>query len=234
MKNSKHALKMKSLEGILPINKPTGPTSFSLIAQLRRLTKITKIGHTGTLDPFASGVMLLLLGREYTKQSDQFLNREKEYDGTLHLGLQTDTYDKEGTVTARSEYVPSLEEIQKILLNFQGTFAQIPPMFSAKKIGGKKLYELARKGIILERQSVQVTAVTTLISYAYPFLRIHVRCSKGTYIRSIANDMGLLLGCGAHLSALQRVKNSDFTLSDCCDGARLMEANYNWQQFLRQ
>lgn len=225
---------MMNYEGILPINKPAGPTSFSLIAQLRSLTRIKKVGHTGTLDPFASGVMLLLLGREYTKLSDQFLNREKEYEATLHLGIETNTYDKEGTVIARSDYVPSLERIETTLLSFQGTFAQIPPMFSAKKMGGKKLYELARKGVTLERKSVQVTAVTTLVSYAYPFLQIHVRCSKGTYIRSIAHDMGILLECGAHLSALQRIKNSDFTLNDCCDGARLMQANYNWQQFLRK
>ena len=221
-------------EGILPINKPVGRTSFSLITQLRLLTQIKKVGHTGTLDPFASGVMILLLGAHYTKLSDQFLNRDKEYSATLCLGIQTDTYDIEGTITARSDHIPTLEEIESVLLNFQGTFEQIPPMFSAKKVKGKKLYELARKGVTFDRKSVCVTAYSTLLSYNYPYLVIHVRCSKGTYIRSIAHDMGLLLGCGAYLSILERSRNGDFTLNDCCEGARLNEANYNWQSFLRQ
>lgn len=208
--------------------------SFSLITQLRRLTQVQKIGHTGTLDPFASGVMVLLIGAPYTKKSDHFLNQEKEYCATLCLGVQTDTHDKDGQVIARSAHTPSLQDVEAALLPFQGTFQQVPPMFSAKKIQGKKLYELARKGVTVERSAVWVTAHSTLLSYAYPFVQIHVRCSKGTYIRSIAHEMGLNLGCGAHLCALERVRNGDFTLSDCCDGARLAEKDYDWHTYLRR
>lgn len=208
--------------------------SFSLITQLRRLTQIQKIGHTGTLDPFASGVMVLLIGTPYTKKSDHFLNQEKEYCATLYLGVQTDTYDKDGQMMARSAHIPSLQDVEAALLSFQGTFQQVPPMFSAKKIQGKKLYALARKGVTIERLPVWVTAHTTLLSYAYPFVKIHVRCSKGTYIRSIAQDMGVKLECGAHLCDLERVRNGDFTLSDCCDGARLAEKEYDWHTYLRR
>jgi len=208
--------------------------SFSLITQLRRLTQIRKIGHTGTLDPFASGVMVLLIGAPYTKKSDHFLNKEKEYSATLCLGIQTDTYDKDGHITARSSHIPSLQEVEAALCPFQGTFQQVPPMFSAKKIQGKKFYELARKGLSVERAAVWVTAQTTLLSYAYPFLYLHVRCSKGTYIRSLAHEIGLSLECGAHLCALERVRNADFTLSDCCDGARLTDPAYDWRIFLKK
>jgi tRNA pseudouridine55 synthase len=220
-------------EGILPVFKPPSKTSFHLVGILRRLTGIRTIGHAGTLDPFAEGVMLLLIGRSFTKLSNQFLNQDKEYEATLHLGITTDTYDTEGKVILESPLQPTLSEIEHVLSKFQGTLQQTPPMFSAKKIDGKKLYELARKGITVERKSVPVTLSIELLSYSYPYLQLRVACSKGTYIRSLAYDIGLALGCGAHLSRLTRTRSGSVTLSECCDGSRLMEPGYDWKQFLR-
>ena len=221
-------------EGILPICKPASRTSFHLVALLRKLTQIRTIGHAGTLDPFASGVMVLLIGKKFTRMSSQFLNQDKAYLATLHLGITTDTYDIEGQITNQSHLIPSLQEIENALTGFQGTILQTPPMFSAKKVQGKKLYELARQGITIERQAAPVTLHTEILEYNYPQLTLKVSCSKGTYIRSLAYDLGVVLGCGAHLSALVRTKSGSITLQDCCDGARLMEPSYDWISFLKQ
>ncbi len=221
-------------EGLLPICKPVSKTSFSLVSILRRLTGIRTIGHAGTLDPFADGVMLLLIGKPYTRQSNQFLNQDKAYRATIHLGVTTDSYDIEGQITAQSPYIPTLLEVQEALNKFQGNILQTPPMFSAKKIQGKKLYELARKGITIERQPVPVTVHIELINYSYPKLEINVECSKGTYIRSLAYDIGIELTCGAHLSQLTRTRSGCYTLEDCCDGAKLMEPGYCWEHYLRK
>lgn len=211
--------------GILLIDKPKGKTSFSLVATLRRLLKVKKIGHAGTLDPFATGVMVLLVGRQYTSLSDRFLGVEKEYIATVHLGIETDSYDCDGKILYENTLIhPSLHELQQALLHFQGEVLQTPPMFSAKKKNGKKLYELARQGISIERKAAAVTMHTELISYTYPKAVLKVRCSKGTYIRSIAHDLGKLLGCGAHLTELQRTKSGSFLLKDCLDGSILSNA----------
>lgn len=219
--------------GILPIDKPRGKTSFSLVSLLRKLTHIKTIGHAGTLDPFAEGVMILLIGKEYTRTSNTFLNQDKEYCAEVHLGIETDSFDTDGIIVKESPYIPTLEEITAALLNFQGTFLQVPPMFSAKKVEGKKLYELARKGITIEREPVSVTARTELLEYAYPKLQLKVSCSKGTYIRSIAQELGIHLGCGAHLSALTRTRSGTFTLDQCCNGTLLGDPNYAWMQYLQ-
>jgi tRNA pseudouridine55 synthase len=221
-------------QGILPISKPKGKTSFSLVSMLRKLTQIRKIGHAGTLDPFAEGVMILLIGKRYTQMSNRFLNQDKEYIANAHLGITTDSYDIEGEITAQSSLVPSLEQIENTLLQFQGTILQTPPMFSAKKVGGKKLYELARKGITIERQRVPVTLRIELLDYTYPHLKLKVQCSKGTYLRSLAFDIGQELGCGAHLSSLTRTQSGSFTLANCCDGARLFDSDYHWTQYLQK
>lgn len=206
------------IEGILLIDKPIGKTSFSLVASLRKLLGVQKIGHAGTLDPFASGVMVMLIGKKYTRQSDQFLCNDKEYIAQVRLGIATDTYDVEGNTVSTSDKVPTLEEITTFLKDFQGTIEQTPPMFSAKKQKGKKLYELARKGITVERQPAIVTMQTDLLSYSYPFLQLRISCSKGTYIRCIGHDLGQKLGCGAHLTNLQRTRSGQFLLADCIDG----------------
>ena len=209
--------------GILPVNKPAGKMSFSLITQLRRLLNIKTIGHAGTLDPFATGVMILLIGKPYTRLSDQLLTTDKAYEALLHLGSSTDSYDVDGTIVNQSDKVPSLQEIQAVLEKFQGTIEQIPPMYSAKKQGGQKLYDLARKGIEVERPPIQVKVKTTFISYHYPYLKIHVQCSKGTYIRTIGHDIGIALGSFAHLKELTRTQSGAFSLESCLDGALLYE-----------
>lgn len=223
-----------SYEGILPVCKPKSKTSFSLVSILRKLTNIRTIGHAGTLDPFADGVMILLIGKRYTQQSNRFLNQDKEYKATVHLGITTDSYDIEGQITSQSPYIPTLCEVEETLLKFQGTILQTPPMFSAKKVEGKKLYELARKGISIERQAVPVTLRIELLDYSYPRIELNVQCSKGTYIRSLAYDMGIELSCGAHLSALTRTRSGNLLIKDCCDGAKLLETGYDWSQFLKK
>lgn len=205
-------------EGLLLINKPEGRTSFSLIRSLRKLTGIKKIGHAGTLDPFATGVMVVLIGREYTRLSDKLLFQDKEYLANVSLGVSTDTYDCDGKIVARSKKVPTLEQIYATLAKFQGEIEQIPPMYSAKKIEGKKLYELARKGQVIERTPAKIQLTTECLSYHYPILSLRVACSKGTYIRSIAHEIGQLLGCGAHLSKLNRTRSGNFCLESCIDG----------------
>jgi tRNA pseudouridine55 synthase len=212
---------MELREGILLVDKPIGKTSFSLISALRKKTGIRKIGHAGTLDPFASGVMILLIGKTFTAQSDTFIGQDKEYEATLHLGVETTTYDPEGQITATSTQIPLLSEVEEGLKQFQGTIQQIPPMFSAKKIKGKKLYELARKGIEVERAPVTLNVTTELIAYTYPELTLKIACSKGTYIRSIASDLGKVLGCGAYLKKLTRTRCGPYLLKDCIDGKEL-------------
>lgn len=216
-----------SVEGLLLIDKAKGRTSFSLVHFLRKRLGVKKIGHAGTLDPFATGVMVMLIGRNYTKLSDQFLGCGKEYIAEVFLGTTTDTYDCEGKVIAQSPYVPSLEEIEQALESFQGTIEQIPPMYSAKKKQGKKLYELARKGQEVERDPVQITVKTRLIRYNYPILELEVDCSKGTYIRSIAYDLGVRLGCGAHLTNLKRTRSGCFHLEQCVSETELQSPEFN-------
>lgn len=214
-------------EGILPINKPTGITAFTLVRKLRKILGVKKIGHAGTLDPFATGVMVMLIGRNYTKLSDKLMGQEKEYCGRVHLGVVTDTYDSDGAEVTTNSYTPTLREVEEALSHFQGEIQQIPPMYSAKKINGQKLYDLARKGEVVERKPVTLQVQTDLIAYEYPFIDIRVTCSKGTYIRSIAHDLGDKLGCGAHLSSLTRTRSGIFTLSNCLDGDRLEASDLN-------
>lgn len=213
--------------GILLVDKAVGSTSFHLVSLLRKRTGIKKIGHAGTLDPFATGLMVMLIGKEFTKKSDQFLNSDKEYIATLHLGLATDTFDTEGHPQEKSDHIPTLAQIATCLETFQGEILQTPPMFSAKKIGGKKLYELARKGITIERPPSRVTIKIALLSYEYPTLKLKVECSKGTYIRSLGHDIGLSLGCYAHLSSLQRTKSGSFSLKEAISEEKIKDVNFN-------
>ena len=208
-------------EGILLVDKPQGKTSFSLIRSLRRLTGIKKVGHAGTLDPFATGVMILLLGRDYTRLSDKLLLADKEYIATVHLGVTTDTYDCDGKITASSKKKPTQLQVEKIISQFQGEMDQTPPMYSAKKVKGKPLYKLAREGIEIERKPCKVHVSITILSYDYPDLKLSVSCSKGTYIRSLAHDIGEKLGSGAHLTQLQRTRSGSYTLAECIDGKLL-------------
>lgn len=212
---------MNNLEGVLLVNKPQGKTSFSLVAALRRILGVKKIGHAGTLDPMATGVMVMLIGSNFTRLSNRFLNDDKEYIAEISLGAETDTYDAEGAIVSTSDIIPSKIEIENVLKEFQGDILQVPPMYSAKKINGRKLYELARQGREVEREAVKVSIQALMQGYDYPIVRLHIKCSKGTYVRSIAHDLGKKLGCGAHLSALSRVRSGKFHLSDCIDGCML-------------
>lgn len=203
-----------SHEGILLVNKPPKMTSFSVVAKLRKRLGVQKIGHAGTLDPFATGLLVILVGRNYTKRAGTFLHGDKAYRATFELGIETDSYDVDGKVLATSTKVPSSIEIETALNKFSGEIMQTPPMFSAKKIGGKKLYELARKGQEVERPSTKVRAVPTLLEYKYPYLTLDISCSKGTYIRSYAHEIGLYLGCHAYVKELCRLKSHPYNLAD--------------------
>lgn len=220
-------------EGILLLDKPKGCTAFSLVSLLRKKLGVKKIGHSGTLDPFATGVMVMLVGRNFTRQSDQFLCQDKEYHAEVFLGASTDTYDCDGKIVSQSDYIPTLEEIQKHLLKFQGEVLQVPPMFSAKKQNGQKLYELARKGKTVERQPVKVYLETILEHYAYPYLTLKVLCSKGTYIRSIAHDLGESLGTGGYLTQLRRVRSGNFHIENCLEVEKIKTA-YTVEDLIRQ
>lgn len=222
----------EEVEGILLIDKAKGRTSFSLVGTLRKKLGVKKIGHAGTLDPFATGVMVMLIGRNYTRLSDQFLCNDKEYVAELFFGITTDTFDCEGAIIEQSTKVPTLEEVQEALKHFQGEIEQIPPMYSAKKIQGKKLYDLARKGIEVERQPVKITVQTHFIRYEYPVLELRIACSKGTYIRSIAYDLGKRLGCGAHLTNLKRTRSGLFTLDQCIGEEQLTASGYDLTKYL--
>lgn len=219
-------------EGILLINKPAGKTSFHLVYKLRQLTHIQKIGHCGTLDPFATGVMVMLVGKTFTRLSSHITAHDKEYLATAVLGTASTTYDKDGELTKVSDIIPSLEEVEKALKSFEGTILQYPPMFSAKKIAGKKLYELARKGIEVERAPSEVTLTISLVEYNYPYVTFDVSCSKGTYIRSLAHDLGTMLKTGAYLEKLIRVRSGDFYLEDCVDYSLLSMPGFDYTHHL--
>lgn len=221
-------------EGILLLDKPKGKTAFDLVAILRRILHVKTIGHAGTLDPMATGVMVMLVGKKYTTLSNQFLSAEKEYVGRIHLGIETDSYDAEGVSVATSDKIPTESEVSCALEKFQGQILQIPPMFSAKKINGQKLYHLARQGKTIERPPQEVIVKTELLSYAYPYIDLRVTCSKGTYIRSIAHDLGHLLGCGAHLSALVRTRSGSYNLSECVKGERLYNNEMNHVELMER
>lgn len=223
----------QNFRGLLLVDKERASTSFQIVSQLRRLTKERTIGHAGTLDPFATGVMVMLIGREFTRKSDTFLTSDKQYRATLFLGASTDTFDLDGQVISRSDLIPTLHQIEQAILPFQGEILQVPPMFSAKKIEGQKLYDLARKGISIERQPVKVRLAIQFVSYIYPHLELIVDCSKGTYIRSLAQDIGQALGCGAHLSSLVRLKSGTYTLEECIPQAHLKNPDFDITPHLR-
>ena len=205
---------MNNLKGILLVDKQKDKTSFSIIHILRKVLNVKKIGHSGTLDPFATGLMVILIGKEYTTLSDKFINFKKEYIGKLHLGYTTETFDSESELNKVSDHVPVILEIEKTIEKFKGSIEQIPPMYSAKKINGQKLYNLARKGISIERDPIKVEVEIEILNYAYPYLEIKINCSKGTYIRTLANDIGRHLKTGAYLKELRRTKVGPFNVDD--------------------
>lgn len=218
-------------EGILIIDKPEGITSHDVVFKVRRKLRIKKVGHAGTLDPLATGVLVLLLGKS-TKLSSQFIAFDKSYRATLILGTITNSADIQGEVVLQKPYHHlSKENIIKAVQKFQGESQQIPPMISAVKHNGQRLYELARQGIEVERKArlikidrIQVEEINL------PYIKIDVDCSKGTYIRQLASDIGEFLGCGACISQIQRTKVGHFKLEDAVKIEDLNESHIrNWQ-----
>ena len=221
---------MKS--GFLLVNKPSGMTSHDVVEELRRISKIRKIGHAGTLDPMAEGLLILGIGKEATKKLSKFLKLDKEYLAKIRLGAQSTTFDKEGKIfLKRVKKIPTEDEIKKILKNFLGKIEQIPPAFSAKKVKGKKLYQLARKGIRvkIKPQKVEIKNIE-LLNYKWPYLEIKVNCSSGTYIRSLANDIGEKLSCGGILEELLRTRIGSFSLEKAVSLSKINSRN--WQRLL--
>ena len=205
----------KEMEGVLLVDKPKGLTSHDVVYRLRRKLSMKKIGHAGTLDPMATGLLIMLIGKA-TRISQYLISVDKVYEGEATLGIVTDSQDAEGEVM-ETRPVPELTETQvrEVMKGFLGDQYQTPPMHSAIKIGGVPLYKLARKGEEVEREPRFIRVVSfELMSFAPPKLTFTLHCTKGTYVRTIANDLGQKLGCGAHLSALRRTGSGKFKLNE--------------------
>lgn len=210
--NAPRRLPRRQVDGVLLLDKPLGMSSNTALQAARRLFNAAKAGHTGTLDPLATGLLPLCFG-EATKFAGELLHAGKAYRGTVRLGIATDTADAEGTVISQCEVNVSEVELSTVLQRFRGDIEQLPPMYSALKRDGKPLYEYARQGIELERELRQVAiSKLELLSFDGRDAVIDIDCSKGTYIRTLAADIGAALGCGAHLAALCRTRVADLTL----------------------
>lgn len=202
------------MNGLLVVNKPSGITSFDVIRRLRKITGFKKIGHTGTLDPMASGVMLLLFGTA-TKRAGEYSKLGKTYQAEIRLGATSLTGDAEGELTQTEGRKPRVEEVEAAIKSFVGKITQTPPAYSAIKIDGQEAYKRARRGESVEMPSRTVTVHSvTLLSYNYPIIKIEADVSSGTYIRTLAEDIGTKLGTGAYLSGLVRTRVGDYGLAD--------------------
>lgn len=202
------------MDGILNINKPTGMSSFDVVREVKKAAKTKKVGHTGTLDPEASGVLPICIGRA-TKLVDYIMSDYKIYKVELKLGITTDTYDREGKVLQTSEVNLKVEDVEKVIKSFQGEIDQIPPMYSALKVNGERLYNLARKGIEIERKARKIHIYSIdILSMELPKVQFTVKCSKGTYIRSLCYDIGEKLKCGGTMWNLERTQTGSFSISN--------------------
>lgn len=223
-----------TISGVLVVDKPVGLTSHDVVQIIRKGTNIRRAGHTGTLDPRASGVLVVLIGpavrlSEYVSASD------KRYQAVMALGSSTDTYDADGTITSTSSIEVTEEQFESSLKTFEGEIEQVPPPYSAVKVKGKKAYEMAREGeeVDLAPRKIRVYSLE-LLEWAPPEAVIDVYCSSGTYVRSLAHDLGEKLGCGAHLVGLRRTKSGRFTLRDAVPLRKLRESfdTGSWYQYL--
>jgi tRNA pseudouridine55 synthase len=215
-----------TLDGLLLADKGPAVTSFQVVAHLRRVLRVAKVGHGGTLDPMATGLLPILLGPA-TKLTAYLQGQDKEYLATFHLGVETDTLDATGVVTRQRPIPPlTIDDVRAVLARFIGDIEQVPPMYSALHAGGKRLYELARAGVAVDRapRRVRVHAVE-LIECAPPRLRARVACGSGTYVRSLAADVGEALGCGAHVEALARTRVGPLRLEDAVSWAMIQEGD---------
>ncbi|MHB8830979.1 MAG: tRNA pseudouridine(55) synthase TruB [Patescibacteria group bacterium] len=219
------------LSETLLIDKPAGMTSHDVVDQVRSIYKTRRVGHAGTLDPFATGLLIVAIGKA-TKDIQRFVGLDKTYEATARLGATSDTYDLTGHITCDPRHVIcdasesdmsqitshiSREAVLKVLMSFKGGYAQKAPAYSAKKVHGQKLYEMARRGEDVEHlrpiKNVDISEIE-LIDYNWPDVTFHVTCSSGTYIRSLAHDLGEKLGCGAYLTALRRTKIGEYKIED--------------------
>jgi tRNA pseudouridine55 synthase len=221
--------------GLFIVDKPVGPTSHKIVSMVRQGTGVRKVGHAGTLDPRASGVLVLCIGSA-TRLSEYLSTSEKRYEAVVRFGSSTETYDAEGDVIRQSNAAPTLEQIEAMLPEFRGDIKQVPPPYSAIKVEGKRAYELAREGkeVDLEPRDVTIQKLEVL-DYQPPDVVLDVECSAGTYIRSLAHDLGDRLGVGAHLADLRRTKAGPFDEQDAVPLPKL-EVGFltgKWEQYLR-
>lgn len=225
------------MNGIIVIDKENGYTSFDVVAKMRRICGEKKIGHTGTLDPMATGVLPILIGNA-TKAQSLLPESDKEYEATLSFGITTDTLDITGKVLSQTESNVKSEDLEAVLPQFRGDIMQLPPMYSAVSKDGVRLYELARKGLVTEREARPITVYKLdLLNFDEQLqsAQILVKCSKGTYIRSICDDIGQALGCGAVMTSLRRVTACGYTLDDAItlEKAKELSENGMLEEYLR-
>jgi len=208
---AKKRLRGRMLDGIVLLDKPLGLSSNHALQRVKNIFFAQKAGHTGSLDPLATGMLPICFG-EATKFSQFLLSADKSYEVKAELGVRTSTCDREGEIISQKEITCNSVDIEKILSTFRGDIQQIPSMFSALKHNGKPLYKLARQGIEIEREARDITIhELSLVEYQAPYLTLQVKCSKGTYIRNLVDDIGEALGCGAHVSELRRTQVADFS-----------------------
>ena len=215
----------EELNGILIVDKPSGWTSHDVVKKIRNMLGGIKVGHTGTLDPEATGVLILLVGNA-TKMAYLFENDYKRYRAEITFGHATDTYDSEGKITATGNPdIVDTKKLDAVIRGFVGESQQLPPMYSAVKVQGKRLYQLARKGKIVEREPRKIVIRSIISDFSlYPRIVLDIVCSKGTYIRSIAHQLGEEVGCPSHLSSLRRTESGSYTLHEALDFVRVFES----------
>jgi len=219
-------------KGILLIDKPKGLTSHDVVAVIRKKLNVKKVGHTGTLDPLATGLLIILIGRQYTKKQDQFLKKDKQYQVTIKLGVETDSYDSDGKIVKRASPADlkkiTEQDLVSVLKKFQGEINQAVPSFSAVKIKGKKLYQLARQKRIPKKLPVKTVTINNLKLISFnnqtSEARLLVDCSSGTYIRSLAHDIGKVLCVGAHVTKLRRTKIGNLSVDQAVSLEKISSA----------
>ena len=226
---------MESRWGLILLDKPSGPTSHDMVYAVRRGAGEKRVGHAGTLDPLATGLLVMCLGPA-TRLSEYLSGKDKHYTARVRFGQATNTYDAQGEVIATSEALPDQPAVEAALAGFRGAQQQVPPAFSAIKRGGQKAYDLARRGetVVLDARSVIFYALN-LLEWEPPEVVLDVHCSAGTYIRSLAHDLGQHLGCGAHLAALRRTASGTLRVEQAVPLATLQDAfaRHDWRQYLQ-
>lgn len=222
---------MSQIEGVLSIDKPAGLTSHDVVARIRLISGIRRVGHTGTLDPLATGLLILCLGRA-TRLAEFLAGQNKEYLATIRLGQETNTFDAEGTIVAEKPINVSKIQVLAALDQFRGKIKQIPPMYSAVKVDGQPLYRRARQGKVIDRPAREVTIFELdLYCWQSPEIQVRLVCSSGTYVRVIAHDLGRSLGCGAYLMGLRRTAVGNQRVDTAIPLADLQKSG--WQDYLQ-